>query len=172
MVKASASRAEDLSALSLPSPLSVSSLPPLCLSLPSLPPSLSPFSLPPSPLSLCPPPLCPPSLFLSLRLSPSLCVPSPLSLLPPPSLPLFHRLVGLVARRPPRERKIPGSNPACAGIFPGMSHTSDLKLALQWLPYQAPGVIGSVLGLAGPVSVHCDWVRWKVWSVTSQCGGT
>ena len=28
-------------------------------------------------------------------------------------------------RRPPRERKIPASNPACAEIFPGSSHTSD-----------------------------------------------
>ena len=28
-----------------------------------------------------------------------------------------HRPVGLVVRRRPRERKIPGSNPACAGIF-------------------------------------------------------
>ena len=39
-----------------------------------------------------------------------------------------YRLVGLVVRRPPRERKIPGSNPACAGIFSGSSHTSDLKI--------------------------------------------
>ena len=38
------------------------------------------------------------------------------------------RLVGLVVRRPPRERKVPGSNPACAGIFSGSSHTSDLKI--------------------------------------------
>ena len=38
------------------------------------------------------------------------------------------RLVGLVVRRPPRKRKIPGSNPACAGIFSGSSHTSDLKI--------------------------------------------
>ena len=30
-------------------------------------------------------------------------------------------------RRPPEERKIPGSNPACTGIFPGSSHTSDLR---------------------------------------------
>ena len=30
------------------------------------------------------------------------------------------------------------------------------KLALQWLPCQAPGVIGSVLGLVGPVSVYYD----------------
>ena len=30
-------------------------------------------------------------------------------------------------RRPPRERKIPGSNPACDGFFPpGSSHTSEL----------------------------------------------
>ena len=39
-----------------------------------------------------------------------------------------HRLVGLVVRRPPRERKVQGSNPACAGIFSGSSHTSDFKL--------------------------------------------
>ena len=38
------------------------------------------------------------------------------------------RLVGLVVRRPPRERKIPGSNPACAGIFSGSSLTSDSKI--------------------------------------------
>ena len=41
------------------------------------------------------------------------------------------------------------------------------KLALQWLPCQAPGVIGSALGPVSPVSVYCDWVRWKVWSATS-----
>ena len=39
-----------------------------------------------------------------------------------------YRLVGLVVRRPPRERKIQGSNPACAGIFSGSSHTSELKM--------------------------------------------
>ena len=44
------------------------------------------------------------------------------------SLPWIHRLVSLVARRPPWERKIPGSNPACAGIFSGSSHTSDFKI--------------------------------------------
>ena len=27
---------------------------------------------------------------------------------------------------------------------------------------QAPGVIGSVLGLAGPVTACCDWARWRV----------
>ena len=45
-------------------------------------------------------------------------------------------LVGLVVRRPPRERKIPGSNPAGGGIFSGSSHTSDLKIgtAVATLP--------------------------------------
>ena len=31
-------------------------------------------------------------------------------------------------RRPPRERKIPGSNPACAGNFSGSSNTSVFKI--------------------------------------------
>ena len=43
---------------------------------------------------------------------------------------LLHRLVGLVVRRPPQERKIPGSNPVCAGSFSGSSHTSDLKIGI------------------------------------------
>ena len=34
----------------------------------------------------------------------------------------------LVVRRPPPEPKIPSSNPACAGIFSGSSHTSDFKI--------------------------------------------
>ena len=74
-------------------------------------------------------------------------------------------LVGLVFT--PRERKIPGSNPACAGILPGRVIPVTSKLALQWLPCQAPGVIGSVLGLVGAASVYCGWVRWKVGSAIS-----
>ena len=91
----------------------------------------------------------------------SLC----LSLLPPPPPPhpsgpaTPDHLIGLVVRRPPRERKVPDSssssssssafpsyisgvhhvwvrflrmvpdsNPACAGIFSGSSHTSDLNI--------------------------------------------
>ena len=38
------------------------------------------------------------------------------------------RLIGLVVRHPPREWKIPCLNPACATIFSGSSHTSDLKI--------------------------------------------
>ena len=33
------------------------------------------------------------------------------------------------------------------------------KCALQWPPCQAPGIIGSALGLISPVSVYFDWVR-------------
>ena len=62
---------------------------------------------------------------------------------------------------------LPGSNPVCAGIFPGRVIPVTSKVALQWLSCQAPGVIGSALGLVGPVSVYCDWVRWKVRSATS-----
>ena len=42
-------------------------------------------------------------------------------------LPIKKRLVGLVIRRPPREWKIPVSNPACARIFSGSSHIDDSK---------------------------------------------
>ena len=37
-------------------------------------------------------------------------------------------LVGLVVKHLPQEQKIPGSNPACAGIFSGSSHASDLEI--------------------------------------------
>ena len=70
-----------------------------------------------------------------------------------------YRLVGLVVRRLPRERKIPGSNPACAGIFSGSSYTSDLKIGTPVASLPGAGVIGSALGLVGSVSVYCDWVR-------------
>ena len=45
------------------------------------------------------------------------------------------------------------------GFFRGRVIPVTSKLALQWLPCQAPGVVGSVLGLDGPVSVYCDWLR-------------
>ena len=62
-------------------------------------------------------------------------------------------------RRPPREQKIRVLNPAGDGIFPGRVIPVTQKLAFQWLPCQAPGIIGSALGLVSPVSVYCDWVR-------------
>ena len=43
---------------------------------------------------------------------------------------LGDRLVSLVVRCPPQERKTPSSNPACVGIFSGSSHTSDSKIGI------------------------------------------
>ena len=76
-----------------------------------------------------------------------------------------NRLFGLVVRASASRAEDPGFESRLRRDFPGSSHTSDFKiiLALQWLPCQAPGVIGPVRGLVGPVSVYCDWVRWKVW---------
>ena len=37
-------------------------------------------------------------------------------------------LVGLVVKAPTSRAEDPGSNPACAEIFPGSSNTSDLKI--------------------------------------------
>ena len=74
-----------------------------------------------------------------------------------------NRLVGLLVKASPTRAEDPGFDFRLRrGDFSGSSHTSDLKLALQWLPCQAPGVTGSALGLVGSVSVYCDWVRQKV----------
>ena len=46
-------------------------------------------------------------------------------------LPVRYRHTASLAqwlRRPPREQKIPGSNPACVDILPGSNHTSELKI--------------------------------------------
>ena len=69
-------------------------------------------------------------------------------------------------RRPPRERKISGSNPACAEIFSGSSHTSDLKTGtpVATLPgawhYRVSAGTGrtgvSILWLGEVESLICD----------------
>ena len=61
--------------------------------------------------------------------------------------------------RYPRERQTLGSIPACGRISLGRVIPVTSKLALQWLPCQAPGIVGSVLGLVGLVLVYCDWVK-------------
>ena len=48
------------------------------------------------------------------------------------------------------------------GSFPGRVVPVTSTVVLQWLPCQAPGVIGSVLGPVSLVSVYCDWVGQKV----------
>ena len=71
----------------------------------------------------------------------------------------IHRLVGLVVKAPALRAEDPGFESHLHRDFFGVeSYQSLEKMALQWLPCHAPGV----LGLVGPVSVYCDWVRWKV----------
>ena len=72
-------------------------------------------------------------------------------------------LVGLVVTGVHLESARSGVRiPFATGFFPDGVIPVTQKLALQRLPCQTPGVIGSALGLAGQVSVYCDWVRWKV----------
>ena len=78
------------------------------------------------------------------------------------------RLVGLVVKASASRAEDPGFESRLRrDFFRGRVIPVTSKLALQWLPFQAPGVIGSALGLIGPVLVYCDWVRWKAWSATS-----
>ena len=71
---------------------------------------------------------------------------------------IANRLVGLVVKASASRAEDPNFESSLRRDFSGSSHTSDLKFALQWLPCQAPGVIGSALGLVGPVSIYCGWV--------------
>ena len=75
-------------------------------------------------------------------------------------LPYAVSLVGLVVNRPPSIAADVGSIPAFpVDLFRGRVKLGTEKLELQWLPCQAPGVLGSLLGLAGPVSVYYDCMR-------------
>ena len=73
------------------------------------------------------------------------------------------RLVGLVAKASASRTAFLGSIPAfVVDLFPCQVTPETYKFAVQWLPCLTPGAIGSALGLVGPVSVYCDWVRQKV----------
>ena len=63
------------------------------------------------------------------------------------------RLVGQVVKASGSRATGLGSGPCVDRSFSGSSHTSDLRLALQRLPYQAPGAQHLGLGVVGPVSV-------------------
>ena len=73
-------------------------------------------------------------------------------------------LIGLVVRVPASRAEDRGSNPTCNRIFQGrvIPVTYSYKLAFQWLSCQAPGDIGSALGLVSLETEYCDWVRGKV----------
>ena len=65
-------------------------------------------------------------------------------------------LVGLVVKASVSRAQDPGLESRLRRDFSGSSQNC-----------QAPNVIRSAHGLLGPVSVYCDWVRWKVGSATS-----
>ena len=77
----------------------------------------------------------------------------------PASSYLIYPVVWLTVGAPLQMSQPPASTQSCRDFFSGSSHTSDLKIGTPGLPCHAPGVIGSALGLVGPVSVYCDWVR-------------
>ena len=84
------------------------------------------------------------------------------------SAPRQDRLVGLVVKAFASRAGDPEFESRWRRDFFGVESYQWLKkLALQWLPCQAPGDIGSGLRLIGPVSVYCDWVRQNVGSATS-----
>ena len=77
--------------------------------------------------------------------------------------PRWHRFDGLVVKASASRAEDPGFESRLRrDFFRDRVRPVTQKLALQWLPCQAPGVTGSALGLVGPVSVYSDWVRWKV----------
>ena len=77
------------------------------------------------------------------------------------------RLFGLVIKASASRAEDPGSNPACARIFPGSSHTSDLKIGtpvatLQgaWRHRVSAGTGGtgvSILWLSEVESLVCNF---------------
>ena len=72
-----------------------------------------------------------------------------------------NHLVGLVVKVSPLGAEDPGFESHLRRDFSRSSHTSDLKIGtpVAALPGAWHYTIGSVLGLVGPVSVYCDWVR-------------
>ena len=67
-----------------------------------------------------------------------------------------NRLADLVVKASASGAEYPRFESPLQWDCSGSSHTSDLEIGTPW---QVPGVIGSALGLVGPVSVHCDWLR-------------
>ena len=65
-------------------------------------------------------------------------------------------LAGLVVKASASRAEDPGFESRLRRDF---FRIESIKLALQWLPCQAPCVIGSALGLVGPMSVYCYRVR-------------
>ena len=78
-----------------------------------------------------------------------------------------YRLAGLVVKVSVSRAEDPVFESRLRRDFSGSSHTSDIKIGTPVSTCQAPGIVGSSLGLVGPAVIYCDWVRWKVRSATS-----
>ena len=87
-----------------------------------------------------------------------------------PGVSMIYRLVGLVVKASSSRAEDPGFvSRLRRDFFRGPVIPVTSKLALQRLPCQASGVIGSALGLVGPVSVYCGKFDLPL---LSQCGST
>ena len=64
------------------------------------------------------------------------------------------RLVGLMVKAYASRAADPGFDSCLRRDFHGEVIPVTLKMARQWLPCQASGVMRSVLGLVGPVLVY------------------
>ena len=91
----------------------------------------------------------PPSSHLSTTLSLSVCL----------SVHQLDRLIGQVVHSSPSRSANPGFDSRFRRVLSRPSHTSDLQIGTPGPPCQAPDVKGSAMGLVGPVSVYCEWVR-------------
>ena len=49
-----------------------------------------------------------------------------------------------------------------SGTLSRSNLTNDLKIGIPVATLPGCGIIGSVLGLVGPVSVICDWMKQQV----------
>ena len=79
------------------------------------------------------------------------------NLLGRPSYFKYHRLVGLVVNAAATRAADWDSIPVFpVGPFLDRVILVTSELVPQWLPFHVPGVIGSALGLVGPMSVYCD----------------
>ena len=76
--------------------------------------------------------------------------------------PLFHCLDGIVVKASASGAEDPGSNLSCAGIFPGSSHTSDLKIGTPVATLTGAWHYRVSAGTGRPGFIFCDWVRYKV----------
>ena len=71
-------------------------------------------------------------------------------------------LVGLVVKASASRAEDPGFESRLRRDFSGSNHTSDLKIGTPVAVLPGVWCYRVSAGTGGPVTVYCDWVRWKV----------